>query len=186
MASENLHVHKPARLKNFYIFLLFIPSIVFVVVLVLYLSAIQKNQAASTYNSTEAIPTPEPEDKFTTTVLINDLAIKAVLADDPQERSRGLAIFPNIPEGRGMLFVFQQKSRPRFWMKDMSFAIDIIWINEGKIIQIDENVNPPETGTADEALKLFTPAEPINYVLEVNAGFSQRHGLSVGDSVNIF
>ncbi len=181
MGSENLHVHKPNRLQSLYIFLLFIPSIVFVVVLTLYLSAIHKNRAASTYQPID-VPAPKAQETFSNSVTVSDIPIKVALADTNEKRARGLSVFQSLPPDRGMLFVFPENSRPHFWMKNMSFAIDIIWINDGQIVQIDENALPPEPDTTESELKLFTPTEEIDYVLEVNAGFSQEHGLVVGDS----
>ncbi len=186
MAIENLHVHKPNKFQNLYVFLLFLPSIVFVVVLVLYLSTIQKNKAASTYIlNNSPITTPTSKNIFTDTVVINGKSIAIALADNNQERTQGLSILQSLPEDHGMLFVFPENSRPHFWMKNMNFAIDIIWIDDGKIVQIDENVMPPEPQTPDNELELYIPTNPIDYVLEVNAGFCQQQGILVGDSVTM-
>jgi len=86
-----------------------------------------------------------------------------------------------------MLFVFEQENiRQSFWMKDMNFAIDIIWISDEEIIQIDENIPPPDPGMPDSELKSYLPNQPIDYVLEVNAGFSDENNIKIGDPVKIY
>lgn len=67
----------------------------------------------------------------------------------------------------------------------MEFAIDIIWIKDGKIIQIDKNVEAPAVGTPDNKLKLYSPKSAVDYVLEVNSGYSDLNNIKVGDSVLI-
>ncbi|MGB6881980.1 MAG: DUF192 domain-containing protein, partial [Microgenomates group bacterium] len=102
------------------------------------------------------------------------------------QRRQGLSGKENLPEGEGMLFIFESKNiQPPFWMKDMKFAIDIIWIDDDKIVQIDKDIQPPEPGASDNKLVLYTPNQPIDYVLEVNAGFSEENKIKVGDSVNL-
>jgi len=59
----------------------------------------------------------------------------------------------------------------------MQFPIDIIWITEGKIVGLEKNVSPQFSGT------LCSP-QPVNFVLEVPGGFSDRHGIKVGDAVS--
>ena len=82
-----------------------------------------------------------------------------------------------------MLFIFDQKYQPSFWMFDMNFPLDIIWISDDVIVDIDRNVPIPKPNTLDYQLPLYTPEKPINYVLEVNAGFCEKNSIEVGDSV---
>jgi len=70
----------------------------------------------------------------------------------------------------GMLFVFSEPGRPIFWMKDMRFAIDIIWLNEGEIVGIDENVQPPAAGTPDSQLETFPAPRSVDMALEMLPG----------------
>jgi len=93
--------------------------------------------------------------------------------------------YDSLEDGKGMLFDFGKKDIfPNFWMKDMKFAIDIIWINDNRIVDIDRDVKP-EPGRSDSELTLYIPPKPIDYVLEVNAGYAERNGIEVGDSVQI-
>lgn len=117
---------------------------------------------------------------------INKTKIEVEIADTESKREKGLSGRQSLEEGSGMLFVFSQKEvTARFWMKDMLIPIDIIWVKNGKIIQIDKNIQAPVPGTPDNKLQLYTTKEPINYVLEVPAGFSDKSGFKIGDSVDL-
>jgi len=107
------------------------------------------------------------------------------LADNNEEKAKGLSGRKSLKDNEGMLFVFESKSYPAFWMKDMLISIDIIWIADGKIVKIDESVPPSPPGTPSNELTLYRPSVAIDYVLEVNAGYSQRNGIKVGDSIKI-
>lgn len=129
---------------------------------------------------------PAEESKNTVDIKIADINIKAALANNEELRKKGLGRTAKLEENEGMLFVFDKKDViPVFWMKDMQIAIDILWINDGKIIQIDKNVQPPQPGTKDNDLAKYTPDNPIDYVLEVNGGYSDKNGIKEGDDVEI-
>ena len=116
------------------------------------------------------------------TVAQTDVLVK--VADNDATRQKGLGGVESLPQDQGMLFVFDTKqTSPGFWMKDMLIPLDFIWISNGKIVEIDTNVPPPAKGTPDEKLKVYTPIVPIDYVLEVNAGFATNNSVKVGDSV---
>ena len=70
-------------------------------------------------------------------------------------------------------------------MKERLFPLDFIWIKDGEIVQIDENIPAPAPGTPDNELNFISPKESVNYVLEVNAGFVEKNGIEVGDEVVI-
>jgi len=117
---------------------------------------------------------------------INKTNIQVEIADSVAEREKGLSGRSSLKEGAGMLFVFPQKEVvATFWMKDMLIPIDIVWIAQGKIIQIDKNIQPPKVGTPDDKLERFTVKAPADYVLEVPAGYSDKSEFKVGDSVDM-
>lgn len=118
-------------------------------------------------------------------IKIDNLTLRIEVADSKEERTKGLSGRKRLDENAGMLFVFEKENVfPSFWMKDMLIAIDIIWINDGEIVKIDKNVEPqPQKSTAE--LTLYYPDKPIDYVLEVNSGFSDKNGLKVEDSVDL-
>jgi uncharacterized protein len=118
-------------------------------------------------------------------ILIGSSEISVQTAKTSEEKAKGLSGKKFLNEDEGMVFVFLNKTYPAFWMIDMNFPIDIIWISEDTIVHIDENVPPPEPEQNEKNLPLYRPPEAINYVLEVNAGFSQKNGIKVGDKVDL-
>ncbi len=126
------------------------------------------------------------ESRNTVDIKIGNTNIKAVLANNAESRKKGLGGTDKLEENEGMLFVFDKKDvMPVFWMKDMQIAIDILWINDGEIIQIDKNLEPPNKNISDKDLARYSPQKTIDYALEVNAGFSDKTGIKVGDNIEI-
>src|SRR3954465_15494311 len=90
------------------------------------------------------------------------------LADTPDGRDKGLGGIKQIGEEEGMLFLFSEPQMPSFWMKDMLFPIDIVWINGDRIVDITDNVKPmPDTPVVQ--LPIYKPSVAADKVLEVNA-----------------
>ncbi len=109
---------------------------------------------------------------------INDSPINIEIAQTNIQRQRGLSFRESLPQDTGMLFIFDNPSKPNFWMKDMNFSIDIIWINEnGYVTGVEENISP------DTYPNKFSPQEPALYVLETNADWVSRHQINIGDKV---
>ena len=104
------------------------------------------------------------------------------IADTPEEKTQGLSDRTSLPDNQGMLFVWDHDTMPGFWMKDMNFPIDIVWINDNKIVGIEKNALP-EPGVELNQLRVYQPPGFIDAVLEVNAGFSDKHSLQVGDQL---
>lgn len=133
--------------------------------------------------TSKIFPSPTPSYKQ---IKVGDIKINVDLADTAEERQKGLSGRETIAENYGLLFVFDKKDVfPSFWMKDMRFAIDIIWINDGKVNKIDKNIQPDPPGTPDDKLKLYRPDKPVDYALEVNSGYCDKNNLKVGDSVDL-
>jgi uncharacterized membrane protein (UPF0127 family) len=77
-----------------------------------------------------------------------------------------------------MLFVFDKPSIYPFWMKDMNFPIDMIWIGENdEVVYIEKNAQP------DSYPETFVSSQNAKYVLEVISSFSEKNNLKVGDRV---
>lgn len=107
--------------------------------------------------------------------------LKVWIANDPAEQARGLSGKESMPQDRGMLFVLPVEKVTSFWMKDMNFSLDFIWINDGAIVDITESVVPCN----DESnCPQITPKVPVNYVLEVNSGWVATNGITIGQSVS--
>jgi len=109
-----------------------------------------------------------------------NVSVKAEVADNIFKKSKGLMGRECLGENEGMLFVLNIERRPRFWMKNMKFPIDIVYISkEKKVVDIIENAQP-----CNSILSIgFTPKSAAKYVLEVNAGFIKKYGIKIGDRV---
>jgi hypothetical protein len=80
----------------------------------------------------------------------------------------------------GLLFVWPVLSQPKMVMREMLFSLDFVWLRDRQIVQLTENVVPEDK----QPLTNYQPSQPIDVVLEVPAGFIQRHNLQVGQSLN--
>ena len=130
-----------------------------------------------------ATDSAQTQKKESTQVTSKDLTIQVKIADEPKEHQTGLADFSSLPLGEGMLFVFDKSASYVFWMKDVEFAIDIIWIDENKkIVDIASNV-PSEPDKGEKELTRYKPKSDAKSVLEINAGISALHNLQIGDQV---
>ena len=103
------------------------------------------------------------------------------LARTPEEQTLGLGRRDALAWNRGMLFTYEEAGFPRFWMKDMRFDIDIIWIRGDRIVDIDHRVPhvPGENGP------VVAPRSLTDRVLEVPAGYAQAHGWRQNQRVEI-
>lgn len=114
-------------------------------------------------------------------VLVKDLNIDAEVASPGDSKRKGLSGRDSLEISKGMLFVFDKSANYTFWMKDMKFPIDIIWIDENKkVVHIAENASP-EPDKKDAELTKYTSSSVAKYILEINAGLSKLHNLQVGD-----
>jgi uncharacterized membrane protein (UPF0127 family) len=118
-------------------------------------------------------------------VVFPAVTVRVELARTEAERARGLGGHAPLGEREGMLFIFERPGIYSFWMKGMTFPLDIMWIDDGRVVHLASDVPPPAPGTADSALPIYTPAAPARYVLEVNAGFARRFGITVGTPVEL-
>jgi uncharacterized protein len=100
------------------------------------------------------------------------------IADNEEERMRGLMDRQNLPDNAGMLFIFPNEEPRSFWMKNTYISLDIIYIDSKKeIVSIQKYTQPKSTYSI--------PSEkPAKYVLEVNAGYSDKNGIYPGDKID--
>ena len=122
-------------------------------------------------------PAARPEARFDAVV------VRVELARTAEERTRGLGGHAPLGADEGMLFVFPEPGRHSFWMKGMTFALDIMWIRDGQVVHVIADVPPPRSGTPDSELPIYTPPAAANYVLEVPAGFAARWNIQSGSRV---
>jgi len=113
-------------------------------------------------------------------IIIGDRVIKVESAESVMEKQKGLSGRNFMRTNNGMLFIFSQSDYYPFWMKDMKFPIDIIWIDEKlKIIGFEKNINP------NSFPKKFIPQLPAKYVLEVNGGWSDENEIKEGVNIKV-
>lgn len=106
------------------------------------------------------------------------------VSSTPAEMEQGLSDRAVMDINQGMLFDFGlAPSKVAFWMKDMKFDLDFIWIKNNRIIFITENAQAPRPSL--ENLPLYYPPEPVDQVLEVNSGWTEKNNISVGDAVHL-
>ncbi|MDP3733091.1 MAG: DUF192 domain-containing protein [Candidatus Daviesbacteria bacterium] len=126
-----------------------------------------------------------PERTIIKQIEINDARIKAEVVNSQAKRKQGLSGRAALASDEGMLFVFEESGKHPFWMKGLNFALDFIWINGDKIVDITENIQPPVQGQKDESLPIYESKEDANKILEVSAQTAQRLNIKVGDTVKI-
>ena len=118
-----------------------------------------------------------------TEVKIAGQSIKVELALTPAEQARGLSGRESLKDDEGMLFVFSDQDKNKthkFWMKDMNFPIDMIWIDKDKkVIYIKKDARP------ESYPNLFGPDVASQYVLETVSGFADKNNLKIGDGVEL-
>lgn len=119
----------------------------------------------------------------TPTATINNHTFSLKVAKTDKEKEIGLSNLSSLPKNQGMIFPFQKADYYPFWMRDMKFPIDIIFIKENKIVTIHQNLQPPKTKT--ETIPIYRPDEPADTVLEINSGLSKEYGFKKGDPVKL-
>lgn len=115
------------------------------------------------------------------TVTIGNKVFHVEVADTDAKREQGLSGRSGIGSD-GMLFVFAVSAKHEFWMKDMKFPLDFIWIKDGFVVGTNSSVPFPASG---EAPATVDSAAEANYVLEVPEGTVQRYGIDRGSQVKI-
>ena len=108
--------------------------------------------------------------------------IPVEVADTLKKRSLGLGKRTSLKKGWGMLFVFEKRKTHRFWMKDMQFPLDIIWLDNHRIVHIIHNAKP--VNSKDEPEVMTSPV-PVNFVLEIAAGRAAKLRLKTGQRIKL-
>lgn len=113
------------------------------------------------------------------TLVIGEKSYKYETAATQSEQERGLSYRQSLGKNNAMLFVFQQPAQECFWMKDMNFPLDIIWLDANKqVVHIEQNVSPSTYPNS------FCPPVAAKYVVEVNAGSTAGGKLKLGDRIS--
>jgi hypothetical protein len=113
-------------------------------------------------------------------IFIDEVFFSVTVADDPHERQQGLSNTARLDDQTGLLFIFDESDRFGMWMKDMRYAIDILWINDQfEIVHVEENITP------DTYPKVFGPPVPARFVLEVPAFTVSSFAIKRGQQLSI-
>ena len=111
-------------------------------------------------------------------VCINSKCFNIEIAQTTEELQKGLMYRQSLNENAGMLFIFDKDDIYSFWMKNTLIPLDIIWINkDNQIVYIASNVQPCKA----DSCAAYSPEKEALYVLEINAGLSEKYGFKEGD-----
>jgi len=111
-------------------------------------------------------------------VCFEGVCVCVEIADTEEERTQGLMLRSQLAEGRGMLFIFPESAFWPFWMKDTYIPLDILWLNEKQ--EVVEIVREAQPAVGRLRPPSFGGTVPARFVLEVPAGFVERHGVKEG------
>lgn len=114
---------------------------------------------------------------------VNGHRFDVEVADTVESRTAGLSGREALADNAGMLFVFPREEVATFWMKEMRFSLDLIWISADRRIVAITRDAPPQAGVPDERLTLYFPPSPVQFVLEVRGGTATKYGLREGQTV---
>lgn len=111
-------------------------------------------------------------------IYVNQVAFSVTIADTPEERKRGLSGTAPLGQYEGKLFIFDSPAQYGIWMKDMNYAIDVLWFSaDRELVYIEENMSP------DSYPKVYAPDMNALYVLEIPAHSVRSLNLKLGDQL---
>ena len=114
--------------------------------------------------------------------LPDGFVVKAAVADTPQKQERGLMFVTDLPENRGMIFIFDQEQPQFFWMKNTLIDLDMVFIKADKTVTgVAAEVPHSYVGMPDE--KVAQVAGYGQYVLELASTTAQRHQVTEGSQL---
>jgi hypothetical protein len=117
-------------------------------------------------------------------LLVNGSPQTVEIVNTPGSIQQGLSGRSSIASD-GMLFVMPKPDLYSFWMKDMQFNLDLIWIANCQVVAITSDVPKPEPGMPLETLPTYLPPVPVDMVLEVPSDVSGKHTWQVGDVLSV-
>jgi len=111
--------------------------------------------------------------------IVGGQLIRLELAKTSQEQRQGLSGRSSLCSDCGMLFIFPTKRMQRFWMKNMNFSLDLIWLDGEKIVGLSRDLPPAGEAPAET----YGADQPVDMVLEMKAGAIGRLNLNLGDKI---
>lgn len=124
-----------------------------------------------------------PTENYSQPMQVGSAQLLVEVVNSEPAREQGLSGRTHLADGHGMLFDFTNTAwrRPGFWMKEMNFDIDIIWINNNHVIGITPRIPAPKN--PGDNLPTYSPPGDITHVLEVPSGWAERQNIKIGDIV---
>ncbi len=117
-----------------------------------------------------------------TQIIINDHVLDVYIAQTSAEHAQGLSgIDLSEFDADGMLFIFEDPIERTFWMKDMEFAIDIVWIRDSEIVEIEEGLSVPNN---QDILYMYSDPYKVDAALELPAGDVDKYGIDLNQKVS--
>jgi len=153
---------------------------IFVIIAVPFLAASCRAQPSPAPSVSTAMTAP-----YTQAMSIGNQTIFVQVVTTDRDMQQGLSGRDPLLDDQGMLFAWPKGSQknPGFWMKEMKFDLDLIWIKDEKIIGITANVTKPSPGQNN--LPSHFPPSPVDSILEVNAGWGERNRVKIGDTTEL-
>jgi len=125
----------------------------------------------------------QPQMKTTGKATIGSHTFNIEVVKDSKAQQIGLTKYSGLQENQGMLFIFPNPGMYGFWMRGMKFPIDMIFINNNKVVSTNENLQPIKTDAKN--ISIYEPAAPADNVLEIKAGLVKKYNIKKGDTVKI-
>src|SRR3989338_28412 len=110
-------------------------------------------------------------------ILVQGIPLEVEIADDPKKQEAGLMYRTQLLEDAGMLFVFEKDETRYFWNKNTHISLDIVWIRNNVI------VGTSSLPSMENGPHIVMSPEPVDRVLEVNAGWVFDHAIQRGSAV---
>jgi uncharacterized protein len=118
-----------------------------------------------------------------TTISINGIKVLFAIASTDEQRIKGLSGLGKLNENEGMIFIFDEPSKQGFWMNEMNFPIDIIWLDSnGKVVHVEKNLEPCRLFMT---CPVYKPQLDSLYVIELRSGFTSDHSIKNGSIIDV-
>lgn len=117
-------------------------------------------------------------------IVLNDERLNVLIARNSEQQYKGLGGRENLGEYDGMLFVYPKPYIIGVVMRDMKFPIDVVWFDEGVVVDISPNMQP-EPSVKNEDLRVYFPRAKADVFLGLEAGWTKEHSLKIGDKLEI-
>lgn len=114
---------------------------------------------------------------------LGDCDWQTEIVKTPAATAQGLSDRLELATDSAMLFVMPGSEIHHFWMPRMHFSLDIVWLQDGRVVDISHRVPYPDPGTPLQELPLYSPTAPANLVLEINASLAETCGIEVGKAL---